>query len=132
MDRIEFVIAERELGRGVEECAEPVINGASLVELLDPGGPRAVGTPVWSRPGCSTHLSRPELSGEVQVLRCICGDYGCSWARVEVKNNHDEAVWQNFRGSGRDADAYAALGPFRFPRELYASAVVALARAFRE
>jgi hypothetical protein len=77
-------------------------------------------------------LSRPELSGEVQVLRCICGDYGCSWARVEVKNNHDEAVWQNFRGSGRDADAYAALGPFRFPRELYASAVVALARAFRE
>jgi hypothetical protein len=64
--------------------------------------------------------------GDVQVLRCICGDDACSWAHVEVEMSEDVVVWRRVRGSRSEAAAYAALGPYRFSRGEYE---LALARA---
>ena len=72
-------------------------------------------------------LRRPDPVANVQVLRCICGDPQCSWATVRVESGPDEVVWRDVEGSGADVasreSAYAALGPYRFSRQAYESAL---------
>ena len=123
MDRIEFVVAKQELGVGVQECAEPVINGMRLVEILEAAERKPTGY-VGMRPEeLLSALSRPEPSVDVQVLRCSCGDDLCSWARVEIDTHADGVVWRNLRASRAEAAAYAGLGPYRFSRGDYERAL---------
>jgi hypothetical protein len=124
MDRIEFVVADVELGVGaVEACAEPVINGVGLVDILAGAERPPRGYAGFPPKELLGRLSRAGTATDVQVLRCICGDDACSWARVEVNIGPDEVVWQNVRGSQAGADAYNAVGPFRFSREGYERAL---------
>jgi hypothetical protein len=124
MDRIEFVIAEQELGVGVvEECAEPVINGESLVDILKRAERAPSGYAGLPPEGLLSALRRPERAADVQVLRCICGDDACSWARVDVENGPDEVVWRNVRASRADASVYASVGPYRFSAKAYERAL---------
>jgi hypothetical protein len=118
MDRIEFVVEQHELGIGPEICAEPVINGERLVDILA----RAEGNPSGYA-GLSPRQLRAALEpapvADVQVLRCVCGDDLCSWARVSVETRPDEVVWHDIRGSRGEAGSYRGLGPYRFSRAEY-------------
>ena len=123
VDRIEFVVASDDLGVGKQECAEPVINGKSLVDILKRAERKPIGYAGLKPEELFSALRRPEQSMDVQVLRCICGDDLCSWARVEVDIRADEIVWRNFRASRAEATAYAGIGPYLFSRSEYQRAL---------
>ncbi len=82
MDRIEFVVAHQELGLGVQLCAEPVINGTNLVTVLKRCDGTSVGYAGLPLDQLLRNLSQSEPSFDAQILRCTCGDDGCSWARA--------------------------------------------------
>jgi hypothetical protein len=126
MDRIEFVVEQRELGIGSQICAEPVINGEPLVDILA----RAEGNPSGYA-GLSPRQLRAALEpasvADVRVLRCVCGDDLCSWARVSVEIEPGALVWHDILGSRAKADSYRGLGPYRFLRTGYERALRGLA-----
>lgn len=119
MDRIEFVVAHEELGLGRQLCAEPVINGTNLVNVLKHCDGTSVGYAGLPPDQLLRNLSQPEPSFDAQILRCTCGDDGCSWARAVVEMRKDDVVWRDFRASGARAPAYSGVGPYRFAREEY-------------
>jgi hypothetical protein len=123
MDRIEFVVAQQELGVGVEVCAEPVINGVRLSDFLNRFEPMPGGYAGLPSQELFRALRRPERTADVQVLRCGCGDDLCAWARVEVETGSDEVVWHNVRASRGEPANYSTVGPFRFSREAYERAL---------
>jgi hypothetical protein len=123
LDSIEFVVGEVDLGNGVQECAEPVINGESLVDTLARVEGR-LGYAGLAPEDLSRVLNRVESEGKAQILRCTCGDNLCSSAHVTVEIQPDEVVWHSLWGSHRaSADAHAALGPWRFSRAAYETAL---------
>jgi hypothetical protein len=129
MDRIEFAIERRELGVGPDECAEPIINGQRLTDLFTSVEPPRLSSYAGMRPDeLLPRLKDVGPAGDVQILRCGCGDDLCSWARVEVETSEDVVVWRRFRASRAEPAAYAALGPYRFTRREYE---LALAKATR-
>jgi hypothetical protein len=135
MDRIEFVIAEEELGLGVSECVEPVINGESLTDIFGRVEQRQrLGYAGYA--GLAPQMlfaalrlcfdARAATGRTVGVLRCTCGDTGCSWAKVEVVTSAREVVSQHLKASRISHSApkvYAPLGPFRFDRRRYEDAL---------
>jgi hypothetical protein len=123
VDRIEFVVASDDLGVGVQECAEPVINGKSLVDILTAADPQSLGYAGMPPEKLFSELSRRERSMDVQVLRCTCGDDLCSWTRVEVDTRADAVEWRNLRASHTEAAACAGLGPYQFSRGEYERAL---------
>jgi hypothetical protein len=129
MDRLEIVVAEDELGLGVQDCAEPIINGESLVDILKRAEREPIGYAGLSPHALVRTLRQPEGVATLLVLGCICGCDGCSWVRVRVETGPDEVVWHAVGTSGADASVYAAVGPYRFSRAEYERALAAPRRA---
>src|SRR5690348_7429893 len=125
MDRIEFVVAWMELGLGREECAEPVINDERLHDLVMRAGDSKLG--YAGLPPILLHRELAALAPGAEVLRCSCGELGCSWVRVTVESRPDEVVWHTVRASHGRAEGHAALGPYRFDRAQYERALAAIA-----
>ena len=129
MSTIEFVIATDELGDAVsEDCAEPIIDGLSLVDAVK----RAERRPS-SWVGLRPQELLDELRGasrfgrqvgeRVAVLRCSCGRRDCSELTAVVKLSGGSMVWESFKAPGLPDEMYAQLGPFRFPRADYQHAL---------
>jgi hypothetical protein len=130
VDRIEFVVAKDELGMGTFECAEPVVNGESLIDIIrrveerEPLGYAGYAGLVAPKlvAALLDCLAAPGAAAcSAQVLGCTCGDAGCSWAVVEVVTTDHEVVWQNVQASrfASSPEVYAPVGPFRFRRAEY-------------
>src|SRR5918998_5915279 len=126
MDEIEFVVADKELGIGRQTCAEPVINGTNLVDAVTALERKSVGYAGLPPDVLARNLRQPEPSFQAQVLRCICGDDGCSWARVTVNVRDQEVIWREVRASGGGTPKYDQLGPYRFRRDRYEHCLQAL------
>ena len=125
MDRLEFLVEERELGHGGrEDCAEPMINGRGLIEILNEAEARDGGYAGLPPQLLLAWLRAWERYSDVKVLRCICGDDHCSYATVRVEMGSDEVVWHGIDTSGSGSPA--GLGPFRFSREAYDRALAGL------
>lgn len=115
---------------GVQECAEPVINGVSLVDMLArvesaSATVRYAGlAPAKLLEPLHTSLESAEgTDHRVQVLRCVCGDMRCSWATLEVACSGTEVTWANIHASRAEPETYASIGPFRFARAQYGEAL---------
>jgi hypothetical protein len=83
VDRIEFVVARDALGMGTFECAEPVVNGESLIDIIRRVEEReALGyagyaglVPSRLFAALRHRLTAPEAAAcSAQVLGCTCGD----------------------------------------------------------
>ena len=123
MDNIEFVVGDVETGNGVQECVEPLIDGESLVDILARVEVR-LGYAGLTPENLVHVLTRIESEGKAQLLRCTCGDTHCSSAHVTVEIHADELVWHSLWDSHRQhADAHAELGPWRFSRPAYETAL---------
>ena len=126
MDEIAFVVAERELGIGPRVCAEPMINGEPLSDMLA----RVDGTPTGyaglTPSDLAARLAPVSDREHVHVLGCIRGDDLCSWARLSVTVESERITWRDIQASHREAHAYAALGSFEFPRRQYEHALASL------
>jgi hypothetical protein len=125
MDVIEFVVAKQDLGNGPQTCAEPIINGERLVDILERVEGKPTGYAGLAPESLFAALDPAAERAQVQVLRCVCGDDLCSWARVAVKTGPEQVVWHNLRASRGEPASYTALGPFRFSREQYERALAA-------
>lgn len=129
MSKIEFVVATDELGDAVkEDCAEPVIDGLSLVDAVKRAERRPI---MWAglRPvelfdqlrGASR--SGRQVGERLAVLRCSCGHRDCSELTAVVKQSGDSVVWESFKAPRFPEEMYAQLGPFTFPRADYQDAL---------
>jgi hypothetical protein len=67
LDSIEFVVGEVDLGNGTQDCAEPLINGESLVDILARVEGR-LGYAGLAPEDLSRVLTRVESEGRAQVL----------------------------------------------------------------
>ncbi|MFI5959730.1 hypothetical protein [Cryptosporangium sp. NPDC051539] len=145
MERIEFRIAEQELGVGVIPTVVPHLNGVPLPDLI-----RTVELPRARREGqpdlagsyaglpqdevrwpSRHYLGDPVLSwfgdGDTVLLGCGCGDWGCWPFTATVTIAQDTVVWSNYRTGHRPWD-YRDLRDFTFERRQYEHAVLATAR----
>lgn len=109
---------------GMLMCAEPIINGESLVDCLKRAERKPIGYAGLSPQRLSDALVRLR-SEDVQILGCTCGDSKCAWAIVHVKVGSDEVVWDRVRASCAEVDVYAGIGPYRFARDAYEKALAA-------
>ena len=134
MNDVAFVIAPHEYGVGPAEGVEPVVDGLSLVDLFRraDGGISYAGLIA-----IESALRKWAPSGEeheIPLLGCTCGDPDCSQVRVRMAANAETVVWTGFWGSsppgpGRGGRDYPEIGPFRFARHDYESALARPQRA---
>lgn len=129
MDRIAFVVAEDSLGGGTTECAEPVINGESLPDILKRLERRPIAYAGLPPDELAAALAPRDAMIDAQVLRCICGDRGCAWARVLVERRPREVHWHSVRTSWTHPAAYAGIGLWRFSARAYDQALADPTRA---
>jgi hypothetical protein len=123
-DELELRVGIVDLGNGPQECAEPAINGESLVDLLARAEAGRVRYAGLAPEDLARVLTDVESGRKAQVLRCTCGDDLCSYAQVTVELGADEVVWHGVHASHREhADAHATLGPWRFSRTAYERAL---------
>jgi hypothetical protein len=126
MDEIAFVVAERELGIGPQVCAEPIINGEPLCDMLARVDGTRTGYAGLAPSDLAARLEPVSDREDVHVLGCICGDDLCSWARLSVTVKPERITWHDIRASNGDVHAYAALGSFEFSRRQYEHALASL------
>lgn len=65
--------------------------------------------------------------GRVAIGACGCSSPGCDALLVKIDMFDDVVVWHDFRRHNRPAVLYPGLGPFRFDRRAYESALAAAA-----
>lgn len=132
IQRIELRIEYEDPDRGRRPWIIPVIDGEDLRDclhaILSPGTPPPVhrshgGIPVtpFGPPLAHHYLARrgaPFESGRLPVLGCACGIVDCWPFLARIVVDEDFVVWEDF-SQGREAECYAALGPFRFDRGEY-------------
>jgi hypothetical protein len=135
VDRIDFMVATEDLPLAVVDCAEPQLNGTSLVDLIrdveqrQPLGPnRYAGMPSSLLPSLAQMLDAADAGDTpqgAQVLGCSCGDFGCGWVRLVIVTTPTTVTWQDVVGSrfAGTPGVYAAVGPFIFDRQQYEHAV---------
>ncbi|MCW2787659.1 MAG: hypothetical protein JWP74_4176 [Marmoricola sp.] len=63
--------------------------------------------------------------GDTVLLGCECGEWGCWPLTTLVEVNAETVRWHGFRNGHRDWDL-SGLGPFRFSRDQYESALVGI------
>jgi hypothetical protein len=129
MSSIEFVIATDELDDAVsEDCAEPIIDGLSLVDAVKRAERRPI---MWAglRPAelfeqlrGASQFGR-QVGERVALLRCACGHRDCSELTAVVKQSGDTMVWESFKAPRFPDETYAQVGPFTFPRADYQAAL---------
>ena len=137
---IEFRLRTESLGIGEATTVTPYVDGVSLVELArraeappaaadgqrDLAGRYAGLVVVADRRWQDWYSgARPQVwfgDGDSCLLGCTCGDTGCWPLTARVTVGADTVVWERFRTGHRSWDL-AALGPFRFPRTAYDTAL---------
>jgi hypothetical protein len=130
MDVLEFVVAEVEFPTGPDRCAEIVVNGTPLADVVERAeGLEGDGYAPLTLDELRVSLGppRPGVAVPVRVLGCRCGTPGCSWVGLVVAVDvEDEQVvsWSDFTTS-RDGPGAKAVGPFRFDRGQYVAALAA-------
>lgn len=73
----------------------------------------------------------PEWNGQVHLLVCECGEWGCWSLRADVVDDGEVVEWRGFAQPHADAWDYAGFGPFKFSRPEYVRAIAAVTR-FRD
>ena len=137
MDSIDFFV-DQEYEPGTAGAIVPVINGVRLDELVtrfesesgfdDPAGGYGGLIRQDYEPGTTEEHFLSD--GEVAVLGCECGEWGCWPLLVEIETDGDAVTWQKFRQPHREKRDYSAFGPFVFDSGEYQLAVrKAVARA---
>jgi hypothetical protein len=135
MNEISFVIAPTEYGVGRADGVEPVVDGISVLDLFKhiDGGRTSYASlkdiEASLRGWTPTEEERP-----IRVLGCGCGDPDCSSVLARLAADADTVVWSTFwassppshRPEGRD---YPEIGPFRFDRRAYETALAQPRRA---
>jgi len=133
MDQVEFRLEERELGIGRQPCVELIVNGQNLTtgyaglqpdlvfadasRFLDhPDAEADAEDPAYEHPDSEEHR-------RAFILRCGCGDAGCSFVLAKIRVLPDRVVWSDFYGSGPRGSGSRTLGPFTFDRAEYEQAL---------
>ena len=142
MDSIEFRIEQRELGIGPSDCVEITINGRDLGDWLcdvegephgagyaglSPGLALSPDTRFLDEPMATTvnqyervyERADDHLRRRAYVMRCICGDSGCSYILVKIRVGSDRVTWTDLVGSHSEPEVYTEIGPFEFDRAAY-------------
>lgn len=143
MDVVEFRVGTEMLGAGELISVTPYVNGTSLIELArrverEPaaadGQPDLAGAYAGlvvygpaSRSWAGLFLDTGGADtwfgdGDSSLLGCTCGDTGCWPLTALVVIDDDTVTWSHFRTGHRDWDL-GDLGPFRFQRAAYESAL---------
>lgn len=136
MDRIEFAIATEDLPMGIDDCAEPRLNGRSLVELvreveerqpLGAGGYAGIAADILLTDLLELLAYAHEDGGRqgAKVLGCSCGDFECSWVSLNIITTPETVTWDYVVGSrfARTPEVYAPIGTFVFDRRRYEHAL---------
>jgi hypothetical protein len=141
MDAIEFRIEHRELGIAPSDCVEVTINGRDLGDWLcdvegrehgvgyaglSPDVALSPGTPFLDDPTASANdhdrvYERPgdDVRRRAYIMRCICGDPGCSYVLAKIRVGPDRVTWSDLVGSHAEPQVYSEVGPFEFDRAAY-------------
>ena len=144
MSQVRFVVRERDDLNGVTEVVA-VVDGQELTDLIHAFEKAA---DMESRDVSYGGLipanfrfgpvRRHFLAGEgallneerkVPLLGCECGEWGCWPLLASITVDDDAVVWSDFEQPYRRERDYSALGPFRFDRDAYETALDDLERA---
>jgi hypothetical protein len=141
VDKVRFRLEVESLGIGAVPTVNPYVNGVHLRDLaqsveLPPATaddqPDLAGNYAGLRADLgicwpSRHfLGKPQVTcfrdGDTVLLGCICGDAGCWPLAADIKVDNHTVTWRRFRTGHRSWDL-SRLGPFRFNRNAYISAL---------
>jgi hypothetical protein len=135
MNEIAFVIAPTEYGVGLADGVEPVVDGISVVDLFrHVDGRRASYASLRDIQASLRSWTPTEEERDIRVLGCGCGDPDCSSVLARLVADAETVVWSTFWASSPPSDRpegrdYPAIGPFRFDRRAYETALAHPRRA---
>jgi hypothetical protein len=103
------------------ECIDVRINGGSIIPLDEDGDKDLAGLPLKRLRAWIGEVDAEAGWQRRQVLRCICGDYGCDGATVQLRGTANEILWLDADGRTRQGRGARS----RFDRDQWQSALAA-------
>jgi hypothetical protein len=134
MNEIAFVIAPTEYGNGPADGVEPEVDGIRVTDLFKHPDGRTPYAGLWRIEASLSSWAPTEEERRIRLVGCVCGDPDCSSVRARMVADAETVVWSSFWASSPPSDRpegreYPEIGPFRFDRHAYETALANPQRA---